>query len=757
MNPSPLPIRKDLVLIGGGHSHVIVLKRLGMRPLPGVRITLISPDTDTPYSGMLPGFVAGHYRYDEIHIDLRPLCRFANARFYQDQVIGLDLTDRRIICRHRPAVSYDILSLDVGSTPDLSGIRQAAENVISVKPISRFAAHWEALTKRVCASDQPLTIAVVGAGAGGTEMVLAIRHGLRAQLQALGQDHERLSFHLFASGSQCLPMHHSRMRNLFTDLLATRGIQVHTHARIDAIDHGVLITTAGDRHPVDEVLWVSEAAAQPWLRDSGLTVDERGFVTVADTLESVSHRGVFASGDCAGVRDHPREKSGVFAVRQGKPLERNLRRSSGDQSLLAFTPQKHFLSLISTGDRGAVASRGRWSGAPGGWIWKWKNWLDRRFLVQFSSLPTIDQPRLSGITNKLARMDSNAIVKAASMRCGGCGAKVGAGVLRRVLHELSSPPRGDIISGMEEADDAAVIKVPADRMLVQSVDSFRTMVDDPYVFGRIAANHALGDLYAMGATPTTALALATLPYGPESKVEDTLRQLMTGAIEVLREAQTILIGGHTSEGAELSLGFSITGTVTKDALLRKSGMGCGERLLLTKPIGTGTLFAADMRYRAKGRWIALALRSMQQSNRDGAECLRRHGATASTDVTGFGLLGHLVEMVPGSVIGIELNLARIPLLDGALDTLSAGFASTLQPQNLEASRRLRCAASIRVDPRYGLLFDPQTAGGLLASVPEHAAENCIADLQAHGYEYAAIIGQVLPAGTDPERPIRVIR
>ena len=753
MKKSDTPIVKDLVLVGGGHSHVTVLKRFGMKPMPGVRLTLICRDAHTPYSGMLPGFVAGHYSYDDAHIDLGALARFAGARFYHSTVTSLDLTGKKVLCDNRPPVQFDLLSINTGSTPTTDHVPGATGNVVPVKPINQFLDRWEALSERAMATSDPLRIAVVGAGAGGVEITLAIQHRLRQLRRAAGRNDSDIEYHLYSNTAEILPTHNAKVRATFADVLKKRGVQVHLGEPIVQVAPGRLRTAGGGEIEPDEILWVTAAGAPSWPGEAGLSVDEAGFIKVDDTLQSQSHPEVFAAGDVAAMVNHPRPKSGVFAVRQGKPLERNLRRLLLGRAPKPFRPQSKFLGLISTGDKYAVASRGEWS-VKGRSLWRWKDWIDRRFMDKYNDLPDMDEDEKTDLPAGLASADVVKEISAIAMRCGGCGAKVGATVLSRALSELKPAPRGDVLIGLHEPDDAAVVEVPPNKLMVHTVDYFRSMVDDPYVFGKIAANHSLGDIYAMGAEPQTALAIATVPFGIESKVEDTLTQMMAGAMEILNDANCALVGGHTSEGPELSLGFAVNGLIDRDSIMRKGGLRAGDKLIVTKPIGTGTLFAADMRHQAKGRWIAAALDHMAMSNRKGADCLVAHGSRAATDITGFGLLGHLVEMVRASGVDVVLDLDSVPLMDGAAETVKAGIVSSLQPQNVRLRRAVANQEEAGRDPRYPLIYDPQTAGGLLASVPADRADDCVAALKALGYERTMIVGEVLPQ-SDRLEPITV--
>jgi len=353
---------------------------------------------------------------------------------------------------------------------------------------------------------------------------------------------------------------------------------------------------------------------------------------------------------------------------------------------------------------------------------------------------------------KAAGKDALAVLAHASMRCGGCGAKVGATVLSNVMRKLKAQALVDakdngVLIGLDSPDDCAVVAADENRRAtVHTVDFFRSFIRDPYLFGKIAANHALSDCHAMCAEAKTALAIAVVPFGVESKVEDTLYQMMSGAVEILKESNCSLVGGHTCEGSELALGFVVNGLVAPEQALRKGGMKAGDAVIITKGVGTGTVLAADMRGKVKGAWLPDTLRSMCQSNKEGAHILQRNGATSCTDVTGFGLLGHLVEMAQAAQARVKISLGDISTLDGAEECVKAGIFSSLQPANIRLKRAVENEEEALKHSKYPLLFDPQTAGGLLATVPAAEAEKCIVALQVAGYHKARVIGSVDTVG-----------
>ena len=740
MQSNATPIIRDLVLLGGGHSHVEVVKKFGMAPLPGVRITLVARDLHTPYSGMLPGLVAGIYDFDETHVDLRPLCQFAGARLVHDEAIGLDTENQQIQFAARPPIAYDVLSINIGSRQPTHVVPGATQFATAVKPINRFMAAWEDIIERVLAYPGRRRIGVVGAGAAGVEIILSMQRRLRALLVDKERDPDELSFHLISKSSRILPNFNPGVSKRFDRILASRQVEVIAGSEVIEAGSDRIVLKSGEAIELDEILWVTEGGSQAWLGDAGLAVTEKGFVQVHETLQSVSHENIFAAGDIAHVVAHPRPKAGVIAVRQGPPLAENLRRRLRGEPLRTFRPQKNMLALIGTGDRHAIASRGSWH-TEGRWVWRWKDWIDRRWMQKYHQLPDMSVADESLVALNPDDEDETALLANHTMRCMGCGGKVPPDILSKVLRDLNPVVRQEVVTGIDGPDDAALVKVPGEGLSVHTVDHLSAIVNDPYLFGKIAATHALSDIFAMGAEPQTALATLSVPHTSAAKVEASVRELMTGAIEVLNAANTSLIGGHTAEGAELSLGFAINGHVRPEQVLRKHGLETGDVLLLTKPLGVGVLFAADMRYQAKGRWIEAATEMMLQSNQAAAQILHQHHVHACTDVTGFGLLGHLLEMCADDT-RVELDLENLPCLPGAVELTAQNIVSSLYEPNKRHFEPHLHRASIGAADKYDLLFDPQTSGGLLAAVPLAEAESCLTELWRAGYEHAMKIGWV---------------
>lgn len=707
----PAPITHDIVLIGGGHSHALVLRMWGMTPLPGVRLTLINPTPSAAYSGMLPGHIAGHYARADLEMDLVRLARFAGARLVLARAVGIDRAKRRVLVQGQAPIAYDHLSIDIGVTsgmPDLPGF---AEHAVPAKPLGRFADEWAAFLGRVAAGSAQPKVAVIGGGLAGVEIALAAAHRLGAGAKVSLIEAATPLAAVGAGARRALLRH-----------LKTAGVEVIAGQPAARISSTGVHLGDGRLVPAAFVIGAARAEAQGWLVDTGLAL-EQGFLRVLPTLQSETDPRIFACGDIAHLSHAPRPKAGVFAVREAPFLFANLRAAVTGGATRAYLPQRDYLKLVSTGGRSAVADK--W-GLPldGAALWRWKDRIDRRFMAMFHDLPA-----MQGETPA----DGPPGTAPERPLCGGCGAKIGRPALQGALDRLPPPTRADVLTGA--GDDAAVLQLGNARQVI-TTDLLRAFTNDPWAMARITAIHALGDVWSMGARPQVALAQVILPLMGEAQQSETLREIMAAAHEVFAAEGAEIVGGHSSLGAEMTLGFTVTGLCDGTAITH-AGARPGDRLILTKPIGTGVILAAEMALRAPGAVVAGALRSMSRPSGQAARLLAPH-AHAMTDVTGFGLAGHLLTILDASGVSATLWLDRVPFLEGAKALAAAGEGSSLLPANRTAQARMFATPSPRVD----LLFDPQTAGGLLATVAPDQAEALVAQLRDAGEE-AAIIGEIV--------------
>ncbi|MFG6589620.1 selenide, water dikinase SelD [Sulfitobacter sp. 1A12157] len=702
---SDLPLTRDLVLVGGGHAHALVLRKWGMDPLPGARLTVINPGPTAPYTGMLPGHIAGHYDRDALEIDLMRLCRHAGARLILGEATGIDRAAREITVEGRGAVAYDVASIDVGITAkmDLPGF---AEHAVGAKPLDLYAARWRAFLAAVRAGEQPPEVAVIGGGVAGCELAMAMAFALR---EAGGQPAVTVVEH----GPQLSGMAR-RTETMVRRQMAALGVTVALEAKVTQItDRQVLLA---DGAPIPAALCVGAAGAVPqgWLSQTDLPL-HAGFIRVGADLGVVEDDRLFAVGDCAHMEASPRPKAGVFAVRAAPVLHDNLRAALSGGARRAFKPQRHYLKLISLGKKAAVAERNGLA-LGGALLWRWKDRIDRKFMDGLDDLPAM---KADALTGPVASGVQEAL--AGKPLCGGCGAKVGGAVLGDLLAEVQPPVSGDVLTGA--GDDAAVLRRPGGGFQVMSTDHLRGFVEDPALMTRIAAVHALGDVWAMGATPQAALSSIILPrMSPELQAR-TLREIAVAAQEVMTGAGAQIVGGHTTMGAELTIGFTVTGT--RGA--RPIGLGGaqpGDVLMLTRPIGSGVILAGHMAGTAPGRVVAEALGVMARPQARAAEILGK--AHAMTDVTGFGLAGHVQAICRASGLAAELWAEAVPIYPGAQALSEQGVASSLLAVN-QADAPIAAA-----DPVNPLFHDPQTAGGLLAALPEDAAKAAQARFMAEG-------------------------
>lgn len=716
-----IPIFKELVLVGGGHTHALVLSKWAMNPLPGVRITLISPQTMTPYSGMLPGLIAGHYTFAQTHIDLVKLSLWANIRFIQDSVTAIDVETNTLALKNRPDIEFDIVSIDIGSTPNQQ-IEGTSTYTTPIKPISDFYQRWQFIQEQA-QQNKIQSLGVIGGGAGSVEVIMSIAFKLQ-------QINPSIHYHLVTASSDILPGYPRSVITRVKQQLEKYRITVHPSTRVEKLSKGVIHCQNAELISADEIIWCTQASGAKWLQQSQLQCDDAGFVKVRQTLQSLEYEHIFAAGDIANMIASPRPKAGVYAVRQAPILFHNLRAALLNQTLIAYKPQDGFLSLLALGEKQATGTKSLFS-FSGDWVWRWKDSIDVKFMHQFHFLPELSMP--SAITTpdpQLIDEEDKSEQHDPLKRCSACGAKVGSDILKQVLNEVL----GD---RYYQPQDAVQIS-PEAALIYQSVDALKAPMQDIWLFGKIAVNHALSDLYAMNLKPESAQVLISLPYASPRVQKRQLKALMQGISTQLDSLQCRFLGGHTSEASELSIGLVVNG-IRQQHVFNKQGLRPGDKLVLSKPLGSGLILAAAMQDLCDGEFYNQAIATMLQPNDQAAKTLSQLNVKACTDVTGFGLLGHLQEMCLASTCAASINLQAMPLLPGTEALALKKITSSLYKQNRKALASLKWPDSITQQARFNILFDPQTSGGLLAGIP--AADYARVDKSFHHQFYT--IGEVL--------------
>jgi selenide,water dikinase len=701
----------DLVFIGGGHTHSLVLRMLAMKPISNVRLTLITDTLLTPYSGMLPGYIAGHYSEEETHLDLNKLCKAAQVRLIHARVCGIDTANKTIQLDNQASIGFDKVSINTGSTPNVN-VEGAREFGLGVKPVSQLTAAWQKLITQQSEQDTAHW-AVIGGGAAGIEMVLAIAYRFKHKGKAL-------KLTLVQSGDSLLPGYHKNVQKQVAIALKQYGIELMTGFRVCKVTKNAIASDTGNILSLDQTIWCTPATAPKWPSLAGLDTDESGFIAVNEFLQSTSHSDVFACGDVATMIQSPRPKAGVYAVRSAPFLTKNLRAVFSQKKMTPVVLQTDFLSLISLGSKSAVGQRG-WFSLKGEWVWRWKNQIDKKFMALFSkNLPA------------MSSMDSE------PMHCGGCGSKIGPELLSDTLKELSIFTNKNFENDLTQAEDAAVAAVINDTSLLQSIDGFRAFTDDDYKLGIATTHHAVNDLYAMGLQPTSAQVWVNLKFEHARLTKRDFKRLMQGVTETLLHHETTLVGGHSTEGIETHLALVVNGA--GESYWHKNALQEGDWLLLNKPLGSGVILAADAQGSATTSSIKALWKSLLQSNRPFFLALKNKEVHAATDVTGFGLIGHLLEMVKGTQHCIKITIDNIPLMSGALELSQQGFESTLMPQLMPMLNQ--CDTNNVDFAMVKCLLDPQTNGGLVVSVSADVGRELLTKTNA------VKIGEVCKAQSD---------
>lgn len=731
----------NIVLLGLGHTHAHVVKEWSQHPIPEYQLVAISDFRMATYSGMLPGVLAGDYRPDQLQIDLARLCQVAGVRLVQESLESIDRERKVIKFQSGRQLDYAILSVAVGSRPPvLSGIESASpeqqSRVVSIKPMQTLLERLDvgigaAIAHSKQQSQTTIQIDVVGGGLGSLEIAMC----LPGWLNRFGLTTEDYRLRVISGSDNppegCL---NSTRRKIQTTL-RDRGVELRTGVYAQGWANGHLVLDDGTALDSHLVVYVGAGNASAVTEKLGLPLDSRGCVITHDDLRSIEDSSIWAAGDCGSILGKTVPKAGVYAVRQGPVVWKNLIRWSRQQPVEDYHPQHDFLKLINAGD-GSGIGQWKWFSFRGKWVWRWKDHIDRNFMEMYQKLAA------GGMSEGKAANDQKSMQP---MRCLGCGGKVGGTILRQalsqVLSEQEAGPDGfRVLTATDLADDVAVVSLDsADKGLAVTVDSMAAPIDDPFQFGRISVVHALSDLWVSGVRPLGVTLSVELPYDAEPAV---LRELMSGVITQLQTHRVRLLGGHTLEGPRLAVSVSGFGTVDgSEVPLKKQGLEPGDVLLYTKQLGTGIVLAAEMKGLAEPASMHAALEAMLMPNDVALELQGVPGIHAATDVTGFGVAGHLHEMLASQNHTIEIDTKSVDahLLPGLVDLIERGVESTLAPSNREYLAGVDLASISGVG--RAVLVDPQTSGGLLVATAADHANAVVELLKRHGQD-GWVLGRV---------------
>ena len=662
---------QTLVLVGAGHANIALIRRFIKDPLPDVRLVVINPESTTPYSGMLPGFLSHHYTEEELFIDVAALCSQAGARFIRASLCAVDSIKQTLTVHHQAVSStpltlkFDNCVLNTGASP-ADSFPSRHPHCYYVKPIRDLLRVLPFLDQAIKVPNPSL--AIVGGGAAGIELAFSFRerYGRDCEITVISKYRFEDDPSLKAGADQ------------IRRSLAQRDINLIDERSVVEVSKTGVLLDSGQTIPANAICVATPVSPPSWIAQSSLPTND-GFLQVDQMLRVQGSHHLYAAGDIVSL-ETPRGRSGVMAVRAGEYLADTIWAKLRGLTQRAFSPQKHWLTLLNLGDGKAIGIRGPFV-AEGRLMFRVKDVIDRRFMRRFSP---------------------QAILKGGVMRCEGCAAKLPGGILQTAFSE--------------HFEDAA-IEVQGNRIRFRSIDALTYLVNDPYLMGFLTVRHAVSDIWAMGGSPTSCLSLIAVQRADNENLEsEEFAEAIRGIKDGAAKYETILVGGHSFSLDQPMIGVSIEG----EGLLSfsKQSVKQDDELWLTGPIGSGILFAALSAGESVGNsidcWIKQATRSLSNASRLAVE----HGVNAMTDVTGFGLAGHIKEMLGTAGFSIEWT-DEIDVFDDVARCTRRGIHSTAYESNQ------LYAGSVGMGAPDPVVFDPQTCGPLLVAIQPAGARDLI--------------------------------
>ena len=675
-------IKKDLILLGAGHANIEVIKYLGNLKLDGLRITLISKNYNTTYSGMVPGYIEGIYNWEDINIDLIQLSYQYNINIIISEVLKISAKKRKIFLKNRPPIKFDFLSINLGIRSNVNNIHGAKENALFLKPISEIKTTILSILK-----SKSENITIIGGGAAGVEVSLALRDRFR-------KNNINKNIILISKYNTLMKNYPFNVRNSLKSELIKNKIKILFDSKITKINKTSIVINDHKKLKCSCAILATDALPPDVVNKSDLKISKDGFISVLNTLQSNTSTNIFASGDIADIEDYKLAKAGVYAVRQSKILKRNLERIYKNKNLYKYKPQKSYLSIIGITNGKALANK-YFFAFKGKFFWKLKRYIDKKFIEKYKDFKSNEKNFVPSIDSiEPSEYD---------MQCAGCGSKIPQTVLKKVFSQ-------NLQEGSFDAND-----VKGANRLVHTVDTITSIIDDLYLLGKIAAKHSLNDLIASNSGLLSVQMVLGIPQALNRIQERDIYQIKEGANSIFNEFGVTISGGHSYsiEEGKSTVGFSLIGkknTISKNNLKKNQKL----KIFMTGRLGTALVMAA-LKYKIiSGKYYNEVITEMTNSNFLIYTLFKKHMINNITDISGFGLALHLQNLLLRNKMfkGANIYLNKIPMLEGAKEAIKKNVSSSLSYSNKNIiNNDLKVLIK---DKKYlNILFDPQTSGGFL--------------------------------------------
>ena len=715
-----IPITNDLVLIGGGHSHLLVLMKLSKRPIKGNRITLITNEIDTPYSGMIPGYIEGIYSWRDSHIDLYRLCLKLNVRFIHAEVERVSAYDKEIYFKDRPKIKFDVLSINTGIQSNNSDIKGAAKYCLPVKPISKLANNF--LNKIT----NYKSIAFIGGGAGSVELALAIK-------KRFLNINQEIKITLISGKRGLLSAFPQKTKLISLKTLEKFKIDIIEYKRVLEVKPKQIILSDKSILKIDKAILSTNSMTPKWLTRSDILLTKDNYILVNKSFQT-NYKYVFASGDVIDFDNQNLKKAGVFAVRSGKPLAVNIKKFIIGKNLLEYKFNKNYLALIGTSKRSAIATKYNLT-FNSRFFFYLKKYIDQNFMKKFSDFKIRKKFTLEAlktdVLNIFVKHKEKITDKNDIMQCKGCAAKVPLNALKQALPK-------NIVSTSEDA-----VSVPGHPELYQTVDMISSIITDPFLLGKIAANHSISDMVSVNSKITSAMMILQLPLSKTEINSRDLEQVLLGANEIFKTIDCPLIGGHTMIGKDKDpiIGFSILGQKQKKIKIVKNRrkIKTKDLLILTEKIGSGLIFPGINNYLIDSYFQIDVIKQMIKGNLNFGKISNQLNILSMTDITGFGLANHLLNLIKrdNNKTGLTIYPNKIPLFEGVNECINKNIKSSLFESNYDIAQKdiIYKRDKSKID---NIIYDPQTVGGIAFIIPQEEKDKHFTILKENNVKFTEI-------------------